>query len=407
LEKLGILHTPGTGARPFAMGGAYTAVCDDAYALLYNPAGLAQMKRKELSFGIHHVRDEISNDYLGIAVDQTSSFTSFGHFALAYPYPTYRGSLVLGFGVFRVGDSDIETGRNGVLDDIPATTENIYLQSGTIYQYHIGLGADISPHISLGADLVVWDESVDFTEEIVYEDAGSTAVHTDNVAMDLDGISFNLGVLIRLNEYLRAGFMFSSPTWLSYRGEGVIYYDITYSGPYEPLVFDPEYGVIEEEYTLPMKFSGGLSLTLASVLLAADVTYTDYSQTEWYGLTLIDTEGTATRDAFKDVWSYRLGAEITLPKYPVRIRGGYSYTPLAMTTTEEILYLQDDKVINQVFDFEVEKERHLFTAGVGTLIDRVLTVDLCVAFGGFERDTGYLREKRDVTEILVSSAYRF
>jgi len=34
----------GLGARPMAMGGAYTAVADDAFAVYYNPAGLAQVR---------------------------------------------------------------------------------------------------------------------------------------------------------------------------------------------------------------------------------------------------------------------------------------------------------------------------------------------------------------------------
>jgi len=34
------------GARPAAMGGAYLAVSDDGAAPLYNPAGIALMKKK-------------------------------------------------------------------------------------------------------------------------------------------------------------------------------------------------------------------------------------------------------------------------------------------------------------------------------------------------------------------------
>ncbi|HHV63269.1 MAG TPA: hypothetical protein GXX51_11610 [Firmicutes bacterium] len=37
------------GARPLAMGGAFVAVADDSSAVYWNPAGLAQLKSKELS----------------------------------------------------------------------------------------------------------------------------------------------------------------------------------------------------------------------------------------------------------------------------------------------------------------------------------------------------------------------
>jgi len=40
----------GWGARPAGMGGAFTAVSDDATGILFNPAGLAQLKQIELDF---------------------------------------------------------------------------------------------------------------------------------------------------------------------------------------------------------------------------------------------------------------------------------------------------------------------------------------------------------------------
>lgn len=41
----------GAGARPIGMGGAFTAVADDAHAIHYNPAGLAQVRRGEFTGG--------------------------------------------------------------------------------------------------------------------------------------------------------------------------------------------------------------------------------------------------------------------------------------------------------------------------------------------------------------------
>src|SRR3990170_2393337 len=39
----------GVGGRALAMGGAYYAISDDATAAYWNPAGLANLQRKELS----------------------------------------------------------------------------------------------------------------------------------------------------------------------------------------------------------------------------------------------------------------------------------------------------------------------------------------------------------------------
>lgn len=408
LEKLGILSINGSGARPFSMGNAYTSVSDDVYALLFNPAGLAQMKRKELSFGLHHARRESRNDYLGTSVEQTGSYTSLGHLAFTYPYPSYQGGLVFGFGIFRVGSSDLESLRNGYLSELSATSQNVLTQSGNIYQYHIGVGVDVSPSISLGASLVLWDESIDFTEQIVYEDPGSLAVYTDDVSIDMDGLSLNLGLMIRLLEDVRIGLLFTSPTWLSYYGEGITNYEGTYYvGPYEGWTSDPYYGLIDEDYTLPMQLRGGVSARFAYLLLSADLAYIDYSQTKKNGQRLVDDISPGRPAVLDAAWNIHAGAELTVPNTPLWLRGGYSYMPLSLSTIEEIAFIENDELVAYVGDAEIVRERHLVSFGAGVLIDQVFEIDAAFAFGSFERDTGYLVEEQKTTEIVLSGTYRF
>jgi hypothetical protein len=45
----GAFEDVGTGARATALGGAYTALGDDTWSLLYNPAGLARLKQVEIA----------------------------------------------------------------------------------------------------------------------------------------------------------------------------------------------------------------------------------------------------------------------------------------------------------------------------------------------------------------------
>ncbi|MFH2203658.1 MAG: PorV/PorQ family protein [Elusimicrobiota bacterium] len=56
------------GARPSALGEAYSAVADDVYAVYYNPAGLARLGRSELA-GMHnkHFQDT-SHNFGAVAV---------------------------------------------------------------------------------------------------------------------------------------------------------------------------------------------------------------------------------------------------------------------------------------------------------------------------------------------------
>jgi hypothetical protein len=86
--------------------------------------------------------------------------------------------------------------------------------------------------------------------------------------------------------------------------------------------------------------------------------------------------------------------------------------PLEVSTLEEIAYIADDSPTSIIADFEAERERKFFTFGVGGTIDRVLTLDLGVAVGGWEKVTAsgagtVLTQERSTTEIVLSGAYRF
>ena len=412
LEKLGILGTQGAGARPYGMGFAYTAVSDDAFALLFNPAGLADVRRRELTLGLRQRSSELTNSYGVTEASKTASSTCLDHIAVVYPYPTFRGSLVLAAGVFAVGSSDLESVKNATLYDIPADVQNIYIQSGTIYQYHFGLGVDISPEIAAGLSLVIWDESVDFTDEIDYADADSQAVWRDDVSMDLDGFSINMGLMFKASDAVRIGLSASSPTWLSYEGDGITTYEGTYASG-GGWTTDDQTGIIDEEYTLPMRFNGGAAVRLASLTFAADASFCDYSQAKYNGLVISDELDPARSDVFDAVWSFHVGAELTLPQAPIRFRGGFSYVPLELSTVEEVAYIADDTPTSRIASFDMNEERMRLSFGAGALIDKVLQLDLAVSFGGYEKVTHgasgavLFAEKKDDTEIVLSGGYRF
>ena len=63
----------GAGARPIAMGSAFTAISDDPHAIHYNPAGLAQIRRGELTAGYGRLylglkdKSNIGSGFVGIA----------------------------------------------------------------------------------------------------------------------------------------------------------------------------------------------------------------------------------------------------------------------------------------------------------------------------------------------------
>jgi long-subunit fatty acid transport protein len=410
LDRLSTLETWGTGAKAWGMGGAYTSVSDDALGLIYNPAGIARVRNGELSFGMHQLWQDVDMDYDGSMTGTSGSYTAFGHIAALVPYETYTTDMMFGFGVFRVGSSNLEYVKQSVRPDLGGDLRNVFLQTGNIYHYRFSVAGNLSRNIAVGGTFVIWDGSPDFTEDISFAGPGdSSYVFTDDVSADLDGVSFEFGMIARLSTLLHAGFVFVSPSWLTYQGSGTEYYDGVYqdgvawtTDPY------PFYG--EEEFTLPMRFRFGASLQAENLVVSADAEYTDYRQTKYEGKKIYYDNDPAI-DVLQQAWSYRVGAEVTLPWTQLSLRAGYMYLPSPYKGMEEVTYIVeegDEFWLNSEWDFvDIDKDRHYYTAGIGYVFDGALAVDIAVSKGSFERSTQWLGEKVTGTELVASAAYRF
>jgi hypothetical protein len=87
----------GTGARPSALGGAYVSLGDDTQSLMYNPAGLAQLRQRELS-------SEYSRLYSGL-----SDGSNLSQFFMGYGTPVkYGGTMAFGWKQFSLDNLYVE-----------------------------------------------------------------------------------------------------------------------------------------------------------------------------------------------------------------------------------------------------------------------------------------------------------
>src|SRR3989339_2125961 len=67
----------GTSARAISMGGAYVGVADDANAISYNPAGLSQLNRNELTAQHTEWISDVKHDFLAGAFPLRNSTVGF------------------------------------------------------------------------------------------------------------------------------------------------------------------------------------------------------------------------------------------------------------------------------------------------------------------------------------------
>ncbi|MFA6091629.1 MAG: PorV/PorQ family protein [Elusimicrobiota bacterium] len=81
----------GGGARAVALGGAFTALADDANAIAYNPAGLAVLRRQELSLMHNEYMDGIRQEWAVYALpsQEYGTFAAAANVLSVAPFAAY------------------------------------------------------------------------------------------------------------------------------------------------------------------------------------------------------------------------------------------------------------------------------------------------------------------------------
>ncbi len=402
------------GARAAGMGFVSMAIADDATAITSNPAALTRLKRGELSAGFRRSTLGIVGAMAdsGFSTDLTG--TDFASARFAYPLPTFRGSLVLGLSFERIYDfrddrlaaysDEIEwdehpdEGPEGPDTSGVWYSEEDYIADGAMNALSFACAFDASPTISLGATVsfMSGDYSKDWFWDI-YDDYGASdtydEVHImDRYKADITGVRVTLGSLFYVAEGLSVGVAVDTPTWLTFEGTARSYVELV--GPDSTTVDDWSV-LFRDKVTLPFAFRGGVAYAPADfIVVGVDLNYSDWSQMDYEGrITDIEqgADGLARRDLYKETLGYGVGAELTVPTWPLRLRGGYVSRPMAYN------------------GLEVTRDRSYYTLGAGILIDTVLAIDVAWMKGTYERedsDFAYY-ETVENSALIVEAAYRF
>ena len=398
----------GVGARYVGMGGVGVAFANDASALVYNPAGLAKIKRIELTLGMSHQRfanetgrpsgapppiyDPISPYYL--SENRFQSNTRFSSAGLVFPVPAYRGSLVFGLGVNRVANFDkvFKYSYGLSSDDLPFADELIS-ESGGIYMWSFGGAIDISPNISLGLGLNYWNGKEDYGLERYWNYVANESTfdvwYDDEIYDDYSGFNAKFGLMIQPNKYLSIGGTLDSPVWLTIDEEYIL-------RTYSTSASDPDIHFIEEtgypryKLTHPYSFSFGGALNFKNLLLSGDFNYTDWSQLEYRKGVDIGEKNRNVKEFYKDVFKWHIGAEYLIPQLSAQVRAGYYSDPFP-------------------FESKASKtDRRYFSLGLGFLIDKVMTLDIAWSHGFYEFEYPNIPaiEKYRTNKIFITTAYR-
>jgi len=183
----------GIGARALAMGGAFVAVCDDATAMVWNPAGLALLDDTRLA--------GMSTDLYGLGITHqfvgaTTSFANLG-IGLGWERASIDGQLVEAGGALGSAFTWVENAIIGSLAtnvmDVAMVGANVkyYMADSGLGDTATGFGFDLGLLVNLGDTFVIGVNAMDLAGSTIEWDGGTTDVvsglYKAGLAMKLAG----------------------------------------------------------------------------------------------------------------------------------------------------------------------------------------------------------------------------
>ena len=420
-EERAIDNFAGVGVRAMGMGGAFVGVADDFTAMYWNPAGLAQMQRREVQVSL--LRNSRANDsvFNGTAGRSELTNTRFGSLGFVYPYPVYRGSLVLAAGLTRIKDFDWNLNLKG--DDDGLAADHAFQHEGELALAGVSAAIDVSPAVSLGATLGLVsgeDEAVnefdwaDLQDEFLEQRYFVRDTFTDEYQWTPYAV---LGAMLRTprdEPRYRLGATFATGGTHKIR---YVFRGAPSDKGYSSVEYDD--GTVEEfpdeevsntyELALPFEFGVGASAeALPGLTLAGSLHLAEWSQSEYKGAgDHVLRADTSFETQYRDVLRYHFGVEYQVPVVALDLRAGYFVDPIPFIGPRDPD--SDDPPIR------IEEDRRFITLGAGILIDEAMQVDIAWVRGAFKQVEEYsgqysdnvLSEDYAINRLVVGVGYNF
>jgi len=332
----------GAGARAAGMGGAFTALADDASAASFNPAGLSLLLRPEASVVVDARRrndhfaafDQGEVDSLELYDASRSSFdtTDLNFASFTYPLLVAERNLTFQLSYHRQIDFTFQSERqfdqrhDGAGDPVDTIVQQID-QNGDVSTLSIAAAYQLTQRMSLGLTLSRWMGDWTFstlTRETVLEtgEEDSLRYSQDN---SWRGWNATLGVLLRYR-YLNLGATLRSP----FDGDFQVLsgLDTSFETPFEAT------SRFDGTLSWPSSWTFGAALKpMETWVVTADYAEFDWDDLEIKGLgdepvNFFDLRPKSSTTA-RHTGQWRFGTELTL--FPageqIGLRAGYFSVP--------------------------------------------------------------------------------
>lgn len=329
----------GAGARAEGFGGAFIGLADDATAVVWNPAGLSQLERPEVSVV---TRFKGENSEFTYALDPSLNATeSQGNFtlnfgSLAIPIASGETKIVLAAAFQRQLDfyesqkRQQEVPGTGIFNPRYVVSERSETRGG-VNTITPAVGVRLNSLFSVGLSLNIWTGLLNSTLQM--DDSRYIVRDEDTYKLDYSGLNFVLGGLVDFEGMkngvpLKVGVTVRSPFKL--KATGYYNFDRRIGGSLTGK-FD-----LEQEIEMPFMFGLGTSYRIGENLTVA----LDYEIRKYGSKSIVSTVTNSTTGASgtnvdaisesrEDLNEFRIGAEylIVTDNFVIPVRAGFKTVP--------------------------------------------------------------------------------
>lgn len=411
----------GSGARALGMGSAFIAIADDATAASWNPGGLTQLERPELSLVYSfksNSEDFSSSSHRGLNFENTVNYNEINYGSFVYPIPrTIAGrNMVVSLNILKQYDfdrdltfryTDVGAAAGGVVN---LAAKYKYSQRGGLSSFSPAFGFEITDKLSMGVVANIYDQDLlpdnewktrnNIRQRTFFNSSALpfSITRIDEDFEDFEGHNYTIGLLYKPTERWSIGAVYHTK-WSA---------DVNYTQGVR-LASGTLIGTggasRQKEYTFPSAFGLGAAYRFPNDKLTISF---DITRREWNQFEVLDPEN--TRRAFRrtsgvtglnkslteidPTYTVRLGAEYVFvndakPKqnYLPSLRAGLFYDPEPSGGRKDLWYGvgvngKSQKGSGDPNDF------FGFSLGAGVLIKDRVNLDLAYVyrFGNGARD---------------------
>lgn len=297
----------GSGARAQGMGGAFIAVTDDATAASWNPGGLVQLERPEVSIVGSYTgrqRDFSSSLHHETNSSNTVSRYDLNYLSVAYPFRAFDKNMVVSLNYQRLYDFynelDFNYNFHGSYADgsmFTVNTRTRFRQSGALKAFTPACAIQLTPRFSVGLTVNFWTDNLGYTNGWRWERrvVGRSAIFTATSVLvksrvesitreendNFEGINVTAGLLWQINQGITIGAVVKTPFEAS--AERTTYSE-NYIRQSDPNIFTAPVrrGILKRQsidVQMPISYGIGIALRPADTLtIAFDIYRTEWSQ---------------------------------------------------------------------------------------------------------------------------------